>query len=419
MGGIITEKQVKLPSGKSVVAKKFRVVIKGYISLYFIDENCMSEPIPFTTHKIFYLYAPKGTNLSFRLYDFKYCIDEICTNNNSPNIEIKVSLGTVVRSEAHVDLVVPAVEEPTENVCNYKIKKACINVTRVFDKCFFTNEINIPYQEEIIKAEVYLYNTLFYENKIEYTDDDELIEYGNMGILDPQEVSYFTLFINGVIQPSTNYEIKKGSLKLKTEDVPQNNSPITVSFVTFKDNNGVILPAETYYYNTISKYMRREYTDEDELELYGNKGILDPDEVSFINLYINGVLQPKVNYSVKKGLLTLLTSDTPHEGVPITLEFITIRKVNGQILKAKTYTYNALAHEKNIYTNNDELKIYGNKGILNPKNVSFYNLYINAVIQPFVNYSVQEGLLTLNTIDLPLKDSPVSLQFILIGNGCI
>ena len=71
---------------------------------------------------------------------------------------------------------------------------------------------------------------------------------------------------------------------------------------------------------------------------------------------------------------------------------------------------------KNTYTNADELIIYGNRGILDPNNVSYYNLFINAVIQPYVNYSVQEGLLTLNTGDLPLKGSPISLQFITVSS---
>ncbi|NMA67036.1 MAG: DUF4183 domain-containing protein [Clostridiaceae bacterium] len=60
----------------------------------------------------------------------------------------------------------------------------------------------------------------------------------------------------------------------------------------------------------------------------------------------------------------------------------------------------------------DEIKMYGNQGILDPTNTSYYNLFINAVIQPPANYTVQEGLLTLNSEVPPLKGSPISLQFI-------
>lgn len=162
--------------------------------------------------------------------------------------------------------------------------------------------------------------------------------------------------------------------------------------------------------------MKKEFTDEDELSCYGNKGILDPEQVSFINLYVNGVLQPVINYKVEKGLLILLTSDVPPKGAPITLEFITLRDFNGRILKARSYTYNAFANEKNTYTNEDEIKIYGDKGILNPKKASYHNLFINAVLQPPRNYTVYQGLLTLNTEDLPLKKSPVSLQFITVSS---
>lgn len=410
----IDQKQVRLPSGKILDIDKFVVVIKGYISL-FIEENRISEPIPFTTYKIFYLHAPKGTNLSFRVSDFKCCIDGLCTKNNLLNIKIKIILSTLVNSEAQVDLVIPVIKKHTGNVNEFNLKKECVNVTRIFHQCLFRNEINITYTEEVIKGEVYHYNALSNGSK-KYSNKDELTEYGNRGILDPQTVSFFTLSINGILQPRVNYDLEEGLLTLKTEDAPPENALITISFFTFKDKNNMILPAEIYHYNTIGDGIKKEFNDEDELEYYGNKGILDPEQVSFVNLYINGVLQPPVNYVVEKGLLTLLTSDTPRSGVPITLEFITIKGVTGQILKGRTYIYNAFAHEKNTYTNADELIIYGNRGILDPNNVSYYNLFINAVIQPYVNYSVQEGLLTLNTGDLPLKGSPISLQFITVSS---
>ena len=413
------KKQVQPASGKILDRSKFSVLVKGYISIFQGDKRIF-EPVPFTVYKDFYLYVPKNVNFLFRTRDFKCWIDASCADNNSLNIEIKLMFKTIVRSVAQVDLITPVIERNKGNIDNLEIKEVCLNVTRVFDKCCFTNEINLTLEEgikeKVLKAEVYQYNTLSGDNKTMYYDKDELTEYGDRGILDPQKVSYYSLYINGVIQPSANYDIEKGLLTLKTEDVPQQNAPITINFVTFKDNNGVILPAEMYHYNTLSDGNKNEFTNEDELVLYGDKGIIDPEQVSFINLYINGVLQPKVNYVVKKGLLTLLSSDIPRNGVPITLEFITIKGVNGQILKAKTYAYNALSHEENIYTDKDEIKMYGDKGILDPKNVSYYNLFINAVIQPPVNYSVQKGLLTLNTELLPLKGSPVSLQFITISS---
>lgn len=99
---------------------------------------------------------------------------------------------------------------------------------------------NIPalnQEKMLLNADVYQYNTLSDGVKKIYTNDDELIQYGNRGILDPSEVSYFGLFVNGVLQPKANYEIQKGLLLLKTEDVPIKGSAIIISFITFKDKS--------------------------------------------------------------------------------------------------------------------------------------------------------------------------------------
>lgn len=100
---------------------------------------------------------------------------------------------------------------------------------------FFKNDIDITYQEDTVRAEVYQYNALADGTRNTYTNQDELTQYGNRGILDPGKVSYHTLFVNGAIQPRANYDIEKGLLTLKTEDVPPKNAPIIISFVTFKD----------------------------------------------------------------------------------------------------------------------------------------------------------------------------------------
>lgn len=402
------------------------VLIKGYISL-FMDGIRISEPISFRAYKKVCLHMPKKADLLFRVHNFKCYIDDIYAENSSLCIKIKVILGTVVRSVAETDLITPASDEPEDDIVGNEKKTVCIRVTRVFDKCFLENEIYIEYKyrREILKAEVYQYNALSDGIRTTYTDKDELTKYGNRGILDPRNVSYNILYINGVVQPRANYDIEKGVLTLKTADAPQKNAPISICFVTFKDKYDAVLPAEVYHYNTVSDGVKMEFTNADELKCYGDRGILDPAQVSFVNLYINGVLQPPVNYSVKKGYLALLTFDIPSKGVPITLEFITIKGTDGRVLKADTYLYSAFAHENNIYTNNDEIKAYGNSGIPDPEYISFYNLFINAVIQPSCNYSVHEGLLTLNTAAPPLKDSPVSLQFITVSSkpgfdiGCV
>ncbi len=106
-----------------------------------------------------------------------------------------------------------------------------------------------------------------------------------------------------MLQPETNYKIKEGLLTLNTKNIPIKNSPIIIPFVTFKNIDGSIIKGETYQYNTLSDGLKRVFTNKDEFCTYGNKGILDPEEVSFYNLFINGVMQPKINYTLKNGLL--------------------------------------------------------------------------------------------------------------------
>ena len=83
----------------------------------------------------------------------------------------------------------------------------------------------------VIKGEVYQYNTLA-DGKREYTNEDEILMYGNQGILDPQETSYQLLYVNGVIQPQSNFSIKKGLLTLEAVDLPILGGPISIQFLS-------------------------------------------------------------------------------------------------------------------------------------------------------------------------------------------
>jgi hypothetical protein len=69
------------------------------------------------------------------------------------------------------------------------------------------------------------------------------------------------------------------------------------------------------------KYM---YTNDDAIPEYGITTILSPNDVSYINLFINGMMQPLPFYQVTKGTLTLLVPYPPEKGVPIILQFISI-----------------------------------------------------------------------------------------------
>ena len=87
-----------------------------------------------------------------------------------------------------------------------------------------------------------------------------------------------------------------------------------------------LVSATNLLYFTFSDGEKRSYTGNDGVAKYGVTEILEPDEVSYINLFINGILQPLTNYKIEENKLILLTEDTPSENVPIVLQFILINK---------------------------------------------------------------------------------------------
>ena len=106
-----------------------------------------------------------------------------------------------------------------------------------------------------------------------------------------------------------------------------NNTVVMTAEITgsFHYSNNGIIDIEGCQYNTVSDGDKKEFTNDDEILMYGNKGIPDPNDVSLFNLYVNGVLQPKTNYMVKQGLLTLTTTAPPIEGAPIILEYLIMK----------------------------------------------------------------------------------------------
>lgn len=99
---------------------------------------------------------------------------------------------------------------------------------------------------------------------------------------------------------------------------------IKVPFQCTNTNKG-IAKTETYQYYATSDGIKSVYTNEDELKQYGSSGILNPATVSFMNLFINGILQPQNQYMVESGRLTFTSGDVPEAGSPIILQFVRIR----------------------------------------------------------------------------------------------
>lgn len=89
---------------------------------------------------------------------------------------------------------------------------------------------------------------------------------------------------------------------------------------------GVIGPITTtnLLFYTFADGEKIIYTDSDGIAQYGTTKILSPDEVSYINLFINGILQPQPFYQVSTGQLILLDDQPPSQGSSIILQFIII-----------------------------------------------------------------------------------------------
>lgn len=213
----------------------------------------------------------------------------------------------------------------------------------------------------------------------------------------------------------------KGTISQKdniiTWDIGTLNSNDTVVLLaeitgSFHKEGNKVLNVSDYQYNTVSNGIKKEFTNADELLIYGDYGIPDPNDVSFFNLFINGVLQPETNYSVEAGLLTLTITEPPQKDVPIILEYLVMKDEYNRLIKAETYQYNTLSNGEKIYTDADELTVYGDQGILDPNQTSYNNLFVNGVLQPSVNYTIEPGVLTLTVPYAPIEKSPILVKFV-------
>jgi hypothetical protein len=77
---------------------------------------------------------------------------------------------------------------------------------------------------------------------------------------------------------------------------------------------------EVYEYYAISNGYSRVFKEEDGITELGKQVILDPCLVSYMNLFINGVMQPRESYDVQSGSIMLKTVDVPIKGSPVILQ---------------------------------------------------------------------------------------------------
>lgn len=197
---------------------------------------------------------------------------------------------------------------------------ACADAGADSKKCsVFQTCMNIVCAKPAMRATAYQYNAIAKERQNIFTDEDELFEYGSYGIPSPRDAAICKVFVNGFLQPSTNYDIQKGSLHFKTEDFPAKGAVVSVYTAQLKGKRKVV----TSYYVAVADGAKTTFRNEDALTEYGDKGIPSSCDVSFVNLFVNGVLQPAPVYQMEKGLLEL--SGAPETGQYVILESVLIK----------------------------------------------------------------------------------------------
>lgn len=81
---------------------------------------------------------------------------------------------------------------------------------------------------------------------------------------------------------------------------------------------------ELYEFYMFVKENQRIFSYHDQVNEYQNGKIPSPEDVSYMNLFINGVLQPAKNYEVVKDQLILKTVDLPLEKTILILQMVKV-----------------------------------------------------------------------------------------------
>ena len=261
-------------------------------------------------------------------------------------------------------------------------------------------------------ANIVQYNAIADGKKQIYTNQDELNEYGDCGILDPSEVSYYQVYVNGQLYPKECYDIRAGRIYFNEHYIPSKERKISIVFFQLYDSKGILLSGTVNYYSTRADGVSRSFKVASLDAKDGMSQIPNEDEVSAHNLYINGVLQPKITYKIMNHELKIVTDDLPKKGELIMLESLLLRGSSGEKVSLKERQYNAYGSKKKAYENSDKIEMYDSDDIIHPANVSYQKLYINAMIQPTIVYQIKECALILNTNTTPLVGEPITLQSI-------
>lgn len=386
--------------------KLFFIAIEGYVAAFAAGQS-LSPPIPFCITRPLLLCAPDHAALHFSVTEFRCRAAASCGLEHGviDEIDFSLEIESVVSACADITLAVPSLDPGSG-----RAETVCIHTQRVFDSLCFAGKTRFTYCR-LLHATVTQYTALAEAEKRHYTNRDALPGYGVPYIFAPTPASYCNLFVNGVLQPQANYAISEGHLTFLTADLPPKGAAVILECITFLPHCESQISASNQYFVATCRAAQRLYTDADALPQYGGHGIPAPCDVSFLNLYVNGILQPTVNYAVEKGMLTLTCTDLPPCGAPLVLEAVSVRDASCRLLHAGLSQYQARCDgKKKCFTDCDELHAYGHGGIPDPARASYQTLSVNAVLQPDSLYTLHKGCLTLHTDEAPTKDAPLILQ---------
>lgn len=386
--------------------KMMTVLIQGHLTIFADGKQCM-PPTLFCIKLNLKLCVPQSTPVSFFATGFRcYAIPTFHVGKHTiESIDCFIKVSTSARFSKSNTFYMLSATAPLAKTTGIILFSA----EKVFNlRCFKRHAM--PVSDRLLKAKTFYYIARSSGDRKEYTDQDALPAYHSSGVLSPEAVSYCNLFVNGMLQPKSNYTFLKGNLTFNTTDAPPKGVFIVMEFVVFQCPCGGILPAEVNCYVAQSDGGKRIFTNTDALPIYSSGDIPAPEGVSYFNFYSNGVLQPQTNYIVKEGRLELVSTDLPSDGTLLILESISLKTVCCQTVYAKSTLYNALSDGGKIYTDRDALQMYGNQGIPAPESTSQQRLLVNSILQPPINYSVQKGCLSLHTEDAPLEAAPLTLQ---------
>ena len=358
------------------------VLLEGYITLC-VCAGRLLRTVPFRSMRTVLLpFQPSGP-LAFRTVGLSCKAAGVCVPDNPLADDAEITI--------HVESGVSLAGDP-DGQSPSTVFKSCI--------CF-------PCCLPPLHFRTHQYQATGDGTRRVYTNADQNLSYGCTEIPDPGSVSFYRLFVNGVLQPEAVYALKRGRLEFLTENVPPAGAPITLFYAELTCRNRR-MTVESSYYVTASDGVRSLYTDGDAWFPYGSVGIPAPREVSCWNLYVNGVLQPQATYQMEKGLLRLCAA--PQKGAPIVLELMRVQEPSGRLLSGLVLQYVAYAKGRHLFTDRDAAEIYDSSRIILPPFSSYQNVYVNSVVQPRLVYRVRDDRLVFVSTDAPAVGQPVTQQ---------